>query len=475
MLIGWSRQLCLLGLVVLFLLFYAPGSSTANAAARQQQANDDHDGELKDFGKFLDDHPAMVPDLKKDHSLIADPDYLAEHPELKQFLESHPGFQEAVSAKFKDQHCDKAATTIFDQVSPAVVFIYATSINPYRVADRVEHFVGSGFIFDASGLILTNSHVAFGRQSIVVTLDNGASVPAQLVGADPILDIAVLRIPKPAAIALPSAELGDSDRTRVGDEALAIGNPLGLDQTLTRGTVSAINRILPPTFLAFQEPLIQIDTPINPGNSGGPLLNRCGEVVGITTAMIPNAQNIGFAIPINLAKAVIPSLLAQGHVIRPWLGFHGQFIDSSLQEVLRAPLKVGFLIEVVEPGSPAEQAKLRGGGLELNIAGRDFLIGGDIITNLNDTPLTSPDKVIEALQAAEVGAIVSMTVFREGKYLDVNYTLPERPLLPGDIPDQGVVAPLAGKDLNGTSQCCAPSVRRPMPPKNSSLIVRGVW
>jgi serine protease Do len=472
MLFGWSRHLGFLGLVVLLILFYAPVSSTARAAP--QQANDDHDGELKDFGKFLDDHPAIVPDLKKDHSLIADPDYLAEHPELKEFLESHPGFQEAVSAKFKDQHCNKAATTIFDQVSPAVVFIYATSINPYQVA-RVEHFVGSGFIFDASGLILTNSHVAFGRQSIVVTLDNGASVPAQLVGADPILDIAVLRITKPAAIALPSAELGDSDRIRVGDEALAIGNPLGLDQTLTRGTVSAINRVLPPTFLAFQEPLIQIDTPINPGNSGGPLLNECGEVVGITTAMVPGAQNIGFAIPINLARAVIPSLLAQGHVIRPWLGFHGQFIDSSLQEVLRVPLRVGFLIEVVEPGSPAEQVKLRGGGLEINIAGRDFLIGGDIITNLNGTPLTSPDTVIEALQAAEVGGIVSMTVFREGKYFDVKYPLPERPLLPGDIPDQGVVAPLTGKDLKGTSQSRAAAVGRPMPPKNSGLVVRGIW
>jgi S1-C subfamily serine protease len=168
-------------------------------------------------------------------------------------------------------------------------------------------------------------------------------------------------------------------------------------------------------------------------------------------------------------------LLAQGHVIRPWLGFHGQFIDSSLQEVLRAPLSVGFLIEVVEPGSPAEQAKLRGGGLELNIAGRDFLIGGDIITNLNDTPLTSPDKVIEALQAAEVGAVVSMTVFREGKFFDVKYTLPKRPLLPGDIPDQGVVAPLTGKDMKGTSQCCAATVHRTMPPKNSGLVVRGIW
>src|SRR4030095_11904222 len=327
------------------------------------------------------------PDLRRDPALLNDPDYLAGHPDLNQFLTTHPGFREAIASELMDRHCDRTPSVIFDQVSPAVVFIYATSINPYQVADRVQHVVGSGFIFDASGLILTNSHVACGRQSLEVRLDDGTTVPARLVGADPILDIAVLRIKKPNQEALPAALLGDSNRVRVGEDALAIGNPLGLAQTLTRGTVSATNRVLPPTFFAFQEPLIQIDTPINPGNSGGPLLNRCGEVVGITTAVVPDAQSIGFAIPINLAKSVIPSLLAQGHVIRPWLGFHGQFIDHDVHELLRIPTTRGFLIEVVEPGSPAEQAKLRGGGLELNISGRDFLIGGDIITSLNGTRL----------------------------------------------------------------------------------------
>src|SRR4030095_119061 len=171
---------------------------------------------------------------------------------------------------------------------------------------------------------------------------------------------------------LPVAPLGDSNRVRVGEDALAIGNPLGLEQTLTRGTISAINRLLPPSFFAFQEPLIQIDTPINPGNSGGPLLNSCGEVIGITSAVVPDAQSIGFAIPINLAKSIIPALLAQGHIIRPWLGFHGQFIDSAVHDLLPVPLAQGLLVELVEPGSPAEQANLRGGELELNIAGRDL-------------------------------------------------------------------------------------------------------
>ncbi len=202
--------------------------------------------------------------------------------------------------------CPESISDVYDRVSPAVVFITATSINPYSIAERVERTVGSGFLIDSSGLILTNAHVAFGRQFIMVTLDDGTVSPAQLVGADPIFDLALLRIPPPATGTLTTVSVGDSERVRVGEEVLAIGNPLGLDQTLTRGIVSAINRILPETPFSLMEPLIQTDAAINPGNSGGPLLNRCGEVIGINTAIMPEAQNIGFAIPINLAKAVLP-------------------------------------------------------------------------------------------------------------------------------------------------------------------------
>jgi len=233
---------------------------------------------------------------------------------------------------------------------------------------------------------------------------------------------------------------------------LALGSPLGLDQSLTRGIVSAINRVLPPISFTLRQPLIQVDTPINPGNSGGPLLNRRGEVVGITTATVPNAQNIGLAIPINLAKEVLPSLVQQGRLIRPWLGFHGQFIDHNLQRWLRIPLEIGFLVEVVEPGSPAEQVELRGGKLELTIAGYEYLLGGDIITKLNDTPLTTPENLIAALAELRVGATVNLTIFRGGEYVDLKYTLPERPLLPGDISEQTAVAPLAEKAIGRASR-----------------------
>src|SRR5262252_87655 len=274
--------------------------------------------------------------------------------------------------------CNESLPDIFDRVSPAVVSISATSINPYRLSERVSHVTGSGILIDPSGLILTNAHLAYGRQSIAVTLDDGTRLLATLVGADPIFDLALLRIPKPSDGVLPTVALGDSDRTRVGDEVLAIGNPLGLDQTLTRGIVSGMNRILPETPFSLLEPLIQTDAPINPGNSGGPLVNRCGEVIGINTAVISDAQNIGFAVPSNLAKAALPELVAQGRVIRPWVGFHGQLVERDLQRLLKLPLVEGLLVEVIEPGSPAETAGLQGGRLELQVDGQTYLLGGDI-------------------------------------------------------------------------------------------------
>ena len=412
----------------------------ANVFTAGKQSRHSSHRELKTFEKFLDDHPSIAADLNKDPSLVDNSDYLAKHPELQQFLNGHPNLRQEILAK--TERCPLAVPSLFDRASPAVVYIYATSINPYRTTNRVEHAVGSGFIFDPSGLILTNSHLAFSRQSLIVRLEDETALPAELVGADPIFDIAVLRVAKPENRTLPTLPLGDSDTVHVGAVAIAIGNPLGLDQSLTRGTVSAINRILPTTFSSLQEPLIQIDTPINPGNSGGPLLNQCGEVVGITTAVMAGAQNIGFAIPTNLVKALLPLLISEGRVVRPWLGFHGQAIDTDLQKLLRIPLATGLLVEVVEPGSPAQKAGIRGGELELTIAGHEFLMGGDIITRINGIEMNSQDNIVEALGSVKVGSDISLSIFREGENVDLTYTLPERPLLPGDIGGQGLSVPL---------------------------------
>jgi S1-C subfamily serine protease len=329
--------------------------------------------------------------------------------------------------------CRESLPEIFERVSPAVVSISATSINPYRLSERVSHIVGSGVLVDDSGLILTNAHVAFGRQSITVTLDDGTRLLATLVGADPIFDLAVLRIPKPSGSTLPTVALGDSDRTRVGEEVIAIGNPLGLDQTLTRGIVSGMNRVLPETPFSLLEPLIQTDASINPGNSGGPLLNRCGEVIGINTAVITDAQNIGFAVPSNLVKSTLAALLSQGRVVRPWVGFHGQLVGSELKELLKVPLVDGLLVEVIEPGSPAETAGIRGGRVEMELDGRPYLLGGDIITAMSGRALDSPEALAKAMRALRVGADLTLRVFRAGTYREVHYSLPERPLLPGDV------------------------------------------
>jgi S1-C subfamily serine protease len=257
-----------------------------------------------------------------------------------------------------------------------------------------------------------------------------------LVGTDVLFDLAVLRIPSARTGVLPVAPLGDSERLRVGEEVLAIGNPFGLEQTLTRGVISAINRILPNTPLSLREPLIQTDTPINPGNSGGPLVNRCGEVIGITTAIMPDAQSIGFAIPISLVKAALPSLLTYGRIIRPWLGVQGHLVGRPLRELLRIPLTDGLLIEIVEPGSPAEAAELRGGQLDLTIDGQAVLIGGDIITAVNGKPVDTPEKLADAMKDLAVGTTIRLTVFRGGQTREVECVLPERPILPGDIPGQ---------------------------------------
>jgi len=361
------------------------------------------------------------------------------------------------SAAGAQQRCTETLPDMYIRVSPAVVSVAAMSINPYRLSDRVHHVAGSGFIIDSTGLILTNAHVVYNRQSVRVTLDDDTEVAAEVVGADPIFDVAVLRIPTPSDGTLPTIALGDSDKVRVGEDVVAIGNPLGLDQTLTRGVVSAINRILSETPLSLLEPLIQTDTPINPGNSGGPLLNVCGEAIGITTSLIPDAQNISFAIPINLAKSILPSLLQKGRIARPWIGFHGQLVEEALKDLLRIPLVEGLLVEVVEPGSPAERAGLRGGQLEMAISGREFLFGGDIVTELNGTRLTSDGKLTEAMRALAVGDTLRLTVFRQGEYIQVEYVLPERPLLPGDLPGQSTLSPTARRRLTPRTLVAPPS------------------
>lgn len=337
--------------------------------------------------------------------------------------------------------CHHSAPELYQKVSPAVVLIEATTMKPYAYGNSAERSSGSGVLIDPSGLIVTNSHVVFDQQILTVTLDDGTTLPAQLVGADPVFDIAVIRISKSSpGEKLPVAELGESAGIQVGEEVYALGNPFGLEQTLTRGIVSAVNRVLSGAAWNLKEPMIQTDAAINHGNSGGPIVDSCGKVVGIATAILPEAQNIGFAIPIDLVKKVIPDLIQKGHVVRPWLGVQGQLVSSQLKTLLKAPLVDGLLVELVEPGSPAAAQGVHGGDLDLIISGAPVLLGGDIITEIDGRPIGDTEKLNAAFETMKVGDTVELTLFHEEATRKARVTLSERPVLPRDLPDTDTAA-----------------------------------
>ncbi len=329
--------------------------------------------------------------------------------------------------------CNESITGLFQKTSKSVVFISAISIDPFKLSNRVGSVIGSGFIIDKNGIIMTNSHVVFGRKAIAITLDKGETVQAELLGADPITDIAVLRIPAPPEgyAAIP---FGDSEHIQVGEEVVAIGNPYGLEQTLTLGVVSGLNRILPVSPMSLTLPMIQTDAAINPGNSGGPLINRCGEVIGINTSVLGTAENIGFAVPIHIANPILHQLVKYGRVIRSWIGVNGKLIGRELGQIINVPLVEGFLVETIEPGSPAQKAGLHEGLIPFSIAGAEFLLGGDIITSVNGKSLNDPGKFPNIMRTLKIGDKVRLKLFYEGEEREVELTIVERPVLPGDLP-----------------------------------------
>jgi S1-C subfamily serine protease len=329
--------------------------------------------------------------------------------------------------------CDKTTVELFREVSPSVVFLSGVSIDPYRVQERVKWGIGSGVVIDAQGHVLTNAHVVQRLKEVFVALDEDTVLSAEVLGADPIVDLAVVKLVLAPANFV-AARLGDSDRLQVGEDVIAIGNAMGLRKTVSEGIVSGLNRSLPVSPMYWLTPYIQTDAALSPGNSGGPLLNRCGEVIGINSAVLQEGENIGFAIPINIAKRVLPDLMEKGRVIRPWHGINGQWIDFAMAMLIRYPLTAGFLIETVEPGSPAEKMGLRGGTLPLKIGQKEILLGGDIITEVNGERLNSMDTLLQIADSLKVGDQVEVQYFRDGELHSLKVVLPERPLLPGDYP-----------------------------------------
>jgi len=324
---------------------------------------------------------------------------------------------------------EKIHMEVFDRVHPAVVNIATTTLGMNFWLEVIpRQGQGSGFIIDREGYILTNNHVVAKAQKITVTMADGSKTSAPLVGRDPTSDLAVIKIPSRYVNSV--VTLADSDAVRVGQKAIAIGNPFGLSHTLTTGIVSALKRGIRTQDGHQIDDLIQTDAAINPGNSGGPLLNSSGEVIGINTAIYSLSggyQGIGFAIPINQAREVATELITSGRVARPWLGISGISITPGISEGLGLGVQEGVLVVQVVEGSPAHQGNLRGGHKEVIIGSQRLLLGGDIIMAIDGQGTSNMKELVQIVGRLKVGETVSVRIMRDNRPLAMDILLAERP------------------------------------------------
>lgn len=331
--------------------------------------------------------------------------------------------------------CNKPFEQVYSQAIPSVVRIVAIAIDPFSVSQRVRLALGSGVLIDGNGHVVTNAHVVYGTRRIMVGLAPDDTRPARLVGADPVSDIAVVQVNGGTADR-PPLRFGDSDHLAIGQDVVAIGHPFGLGASASRGIISGLNRVLPLSPMSWLTPLIQTDAPLNPGNSGGPLVDRCGEVIGIDV-LKSRGESVNFAIPSNLARSIAAQLIAHGHVIRPWYGIYGRVLTPDVRFILAmlggVPMQPGFLVETVEPGSPAEKIGIKGGDVPITLGLNQYLVGGDVITEVDGETLKDMDTVVRIVRSLKVGQTISIVYYHDGTKHTAKVTLPERPVLPGDV------------------------------------------
>lgn len=319
--------------------------------------------------------------------------------------------------------------TIYKAVSPAVVNITSTTIQ-YDFFFNVfpQQGSGSGFLIDEKGDILTNFHVISGARSIEVTLPDQSRHSAKIIGRDRALDLAVIKISDRKD--LPYVKFGTSDNLQVGQKVLAIGNPFGQFQgSLTTGVISSLGRNIRDQEGRVLEDLIQTDAAINPGNSGGPLLNSHGEVIGINSAIFGpgTSVGIGFAIPINSAKSVLADLLQEGRVKRAYLGVTTEIVTPTLAELLELPAEHGLLVARLTRGGPAEDAGLLGGRSVAVIGNQEYLIGGDLMVDIDGKPLATTTDLTSYLQKKKPDEVIKITLYRGKKKMTVDVKLGESP------------------------------------------------
>lgn len=316
---------------------------------------------------------------------------------------------------------------LFEKSESGVVRIDVDKIN----SSRETGSLGSGFVFDDLGHIITNAHVVESASSVTITFLDGSQYNAQIIGLDKFTDIAVIKVEEKPRYLHP-LQMGDSSTLKVGEQVAAIGNPFGLSGSMTSGIVSQIGRLLPSQDTGFSIPnVIQTDAAINPGNSGGPLLNMAGKVMGINTAIqsgTGQSAGIGFAVPSNTILKVVPVLIEKGKYSHPWIGISGKDIDPELAKVRDLDQSKGFLIVTVVPGSPAEIAGLKGVS-EIKIIGdKEYPADGDIIVSVDGKEVRKISDILIHLQEEKsVGDEMILGILRDGEVMHVILALVERP------------------------------------------------
>jgi len=346
----------------------------------------------------------------------------------------------------EERHGSLTVNEIYRLAAPGVVQVTAAqvvstpSVNPFfevpSPGRRQAESLGSGFVIDKAGDVVTNYHVIAGARSVEVSFSSDESLKARVVGSDASTDIAVLRVDAHSR-ALTPLPLGDSDAVRVGDTVVAIGNPLGYDRTVTSGIVSALQRVIQSPNSYSIDHVIQTDAALNKGNSGGPLLDARGRVIGVNSQISTGVAGaggnigIGFAVPINTVRAVAAQLIRTGHVEHAYLGITAQPVSATAAKLFRLPVAYGLLIASVQPGSAAAKAGLRAAKQSAMLAGETYPLGGDLIAKVDGARLTSIEQLRDAIGEKRPGDEVKLGVYRDGNERSVTVKLGRQPAARG--------------------------------------------
>lgn len=346
-------------------------------------------------------------------------------------------------AVFRDAEAPLTIHDVYVRDAPGVVQVTATSkvttqadpfLDPFGfgTTTQTQEALGSGFVLDKAGHIVTNYHVVSGASRVYVSFSNQERLPATIVGRDPSTDLAVLQVHM-SSRALTPLQLGDSDLVRVGDSVVAIGNPLGEDRSITAGIVSALERRIYAPNGAPIDHAIQTDAALNHGNSGGPLLNARGQVIGVTSQIQTAGAGegnigIGFAIPVNTVESVVAQLIARGSVVHPFIGIEARAITPSIAKLFRLPVQRGLLVSTVCAKSGASSAGLHGAKQQVTVAGDTWPLGGDIIVKADGAPVGSVDTLRQIIALKKPGQSVQLQILRGSKHITLDVKLGRQPL-----------------------------------------------